>query len=285
MQQTPCTILFEDADILVIDKPAGVVSNAADSVREETVQSWMKSYLSEKPGAENWYSMIPDEFSDEYGSPQEVFESRNGLVHRLDKDTSGAMVLAKNPGALVALMHQFKVRETRKEYICLVHGLLPIAQDTIRMPIMRSVSNGSKFQVSTNGRPAETEYKVLSVYTLPSERIIPMLRLNELEKGSTDAKIQKDYQSYGTFSLVTCYPKTGRTHQIRVHFAFLQHPLVSDHVYTNKWRGRADLLWCPRQFLHASSISFQHPRTKEQLKIDAPLEADLARALDELELS
>jgi 23S rRNA pseudouridine1911/1915/1917 synthase len=282
MQLSPFPILFEDADILVIDKPAGIVVNASDSVREETVQSWMQRYLQDTLPADNWYQMIPEEFTQEYGSPQDIFTERTGVVHRLDRDTSGALVLAKNPGALVALMYQFKMRETRKEYACLVHGELPIVQDTIRMPIMRSMSNRSKFAVATNGKPAETEYKVIGVYQLPPEQLLEILRRNEFEKGRTDAQITKEYQSYGRFSLLTCYPKTGRTHQIRVHFAFLQHPLVGDQTYTNKWRGKADQLWCGRQFLHASSIQFQHPRTKEVLTIAAPLEQDLATALTQL---
>jgi 23S rRNA pseudouridine1911/1915/1917 synthase len=283
MTQIPFPILFEDEDILVVDKPSGVVVNSAESVQEETVQSWMKQYLEQNPSAGDWYSLIPDEFTEEYGSPQEIFASRNGIAHRLDKDTSGALILAKNPGALVGLMHQFKTRETHKEYTCLVHGKLPVAKDTIRMPIMRSTTNRSKFQVAASGRPSETEYEVIAMYKMPEEKIIKLLSQNGMGQGKTDSQLQKDYQSYGTFSLVRCYPKTGRTHQIRVHFAFLQHPLVADQVYTNKWRGRADLLWCSRQFLHASSITFQHPRSKEMLTVSAPLEQDLQQALEQLE--
>ncbi len=277
-------ILFEDEDVLVIDKPAGVVVNAAESVREETVQSWMRTYLAENPGSDDWYNLIPEEFTEEYGSPQEIFAERTGMVHRLDRDTSGALVLAKNPGALVALMYQFKVRETHKEYTCLVHGELPIAKDTIRMPIMRSTTSRSKFAVATSGKPAETEYEVLKVYELPQEKLLQLLRQHDFEKGRTDAQIYKEYQSYGRFTLLSCYPKTGRTHQIRVHFAFLQHPLVGDQIYTNKWRGKTDLLWCDRQFLHASSIQFQHPRTREVLTISAPLQDDLNAALSQLDL-
>lgn len=280
---TQFSILFEDSDILVINKPAGIVVNNANSVQEETIQSWMQERLRSLPVADDWYSLIPDEFTEEYGTPQAIFASRDGIVHRLDRDTSGALVLAKNPGSLIALMHQFKVRETKKEYTCLVHGVLPISKDTIRMPILRSMSSRGKFQVATSGRPAETEYSVVQEFELSAEKLLLLLHRANREKGSSDAKILKDYQSYGKFSLLTCYPKTGRTHQIRVHFSFLQHPLVADQIYTNKWRGAADQLWCPRQFLHASSISLQHPRTGEQLTVTAPLAADLEQALQYLQ--
>lgn len=277
------TILFEDEDLLVIDKPAGVVVNAAESVQMPTVQSWVAERLAAAPAAEDWYNLLPAEFTDEYGSPQEIFASRQGIVHRLDKDTSGALVLAKNPGSLIALMQQFKLRTTHKTYTCLVHGTMPVAKDTIRMPIMRSTSNRGKFQVAVGGRAAETEYEVLGEYQLPTDKVLELLTKHGLTKGKTVAQLQKDYQSYGSFSLVRCYPKTGRTHQIRVHFAFLQHPLVADQLYTNKWRGQADALWCERQFLHASGITFQHPRTHQEIHIEAPVTADLEAALDTLE--
>ncbi len=288
MSQSLFPIIYEDDDILVINKPAGVVVNEAESVHVETVQGWMKKYLKEQAAAgklttDDWYSMIPDDFTEEYGNPQEIFASRNGIVHRLDKDTSGVLVLAKNPGALVGLMHQFKVRETRKEYTCLVHGALSVKKDKIKMPMMRSMTNRSKFQVSASGKPAETEYEVVAQYSFPREKLVPLLRLHDLERGRTDAQLVREYESYGEFSLLHAFPKTGRTHQIRVHFAFLQHALVADQVYTNKWRGRADLLWCPRQFLHASSITFQHPRSKETITVEAPLDDELQAALNSLE--
>jgi 23S rRNA pseudouridine1911/1915/1917 synthase len=276
-------IIFEDEDILVIDKPAGIVVNEASNVPGETIQSWMSKRLYHEAQSGDWYSLLPKDFTEEYGSPEEIFKERNGIVHRLDKDTSGALVLAKNPGSLMNLMAQFKQRETHKEYICLVHGLFHSPEDTIRLPLLRSTSNKGKFQVSVGGRPAETAFKVLKTFAFSQDRLLQLIRQHDVEKGKTDAQVMKEYQTYHDFSLISCQPKTGRTHQIRVHFSYLQHPLVSDQVYTNKWRVKADVLWCPRQFLHASSITFKHPRTKEMLTLAAPLENDLEAVLKTLE--
>ena len=272
-------IIFEDEDVLVIDKPAGVVVNEASNVPGETIQSWMGKRLAGEPVSDDWYSLLPKNFTEEYGSPQQIFKERTGIAHRLDKDTSGALVLAKNPGSLMHLMDQFKQRETHKEYICLVHGVFHSPEDTIRLPLLRSTTNKGKFQVTVGGRPSETSYKVLKTFTFPQEKLLSLIRQSDMEKGKTDAQIEKEYQSYQEFSLISCQPKTGRTHQIRVHFSYLQHPLVADQVYTNKWRIQADLLWCPRQFLHASSITFKHPRTRETLTFSVPLEKDLEESL------
>lgn len=276
-------ILFEDEDLLVIDKPAGIVVNEAQHLKEPTVQSWMADYLSKEKRENDWYGLLPDDFTPEYGSPEEIFAARSGIVHRLDKDTSGALILAKNPGSMLHLMAQFKERQTHKEYTCLVHGKMHAESDTIRLPLLRSTTQRSKFQVAVAGRPAETQYRVVKNYALPSEKLLQLIRGAEFEKGKTDSQIFKEYQSYLDYSLISCQPKTGRTHQIRVHFSYLQHPLVSDQVYTNKWRAKTDVLWCPRQFLHASSITFQHPRTKNAQTITVPLENDLQEVLNFLE--
>ncbi|MBP7768681.1 RluA family pseudouridine synthase [Candidatus Woesebacteria bacterium] len=276
-------ILFEDEDILLIEKPPGLVVNTADSIKGETVQDWMRERVLAQPASDDWYRLLPDDFSEEYGSLVDIFLERAGMVHRLDKDTSGVLLLAKNPGSLVNLLAQFQQRTTQKEYTCLTHGVFAGTSDVIRLPIIRSMKERSKFQVAATGRPAETAYTVQKTYALGAERLLSLLRVAGLEKGQTDAQVLKTYQSYLQFSLVRCQPKTGRTHQIRVHFAFLQHPLVGDHTYANKWRAKADQLWCPRQFLHASSLTFTHPRTKERMTVESPLSADLTAALAFLE--
>lgn len=276
-------IIFEDDDIIVVNKPANCVVNAAESVREETVQSWMKEYLEKYPSPNLGYSALPDDFTEEYGSADEIFLQRTGIAHRLDRDTSGVLILGKNPGAMINLMAQFKRRETEKEYLCLVHGYLPAKKDIIKMPIMRSTTQRHKFQVMVGGKPAETHYQVEKTYQLPQETLQQFLKFPELRQGKTDAQLMKDYQSYGEFSLIRCQPKTGRTHQIRVHFAFLQHPLVGDEVYTNKWRSKTDKIWCSRQFLHAASLTFVHPQTHKRMTIEAPLPDDLQQSLQFLE--
>jgi 23S rRNA pseudouridine1911/1915/1917 synthase len=252
-------VIFEDRDILVVNKPAGLIVNRAKTVKGETLQGWFFGRQEDRKTErlEDWGKLLPEDFDNQYGEPEEIFEQRNGLVHRLDKYTSGVMVLAKNPGSLVNLLSQFKKREVKKRYICLVHGELSVESGEVNVPIARSKNNNKKFAVVLNGRSAITEYKVLQFY-------------------------QKQGYQQG-FSLVECLPKTGRTHQIRVHMTHLQHPLVGDKKYLGKKRARLDEQWCPRQFLHASFLEFTHPRTKKRVSFEAELSEDLKKALSLLE--
>lgn len=266
-------IIFEDQDIVIISKPAGVVVNDATSVRGETLQSWFRAYLQNDGGEKqvDWQTLVPENFSDEYGSPEVIFDERQGMVHRLDKETSGVMVFAKNPGALVHLLAQFREREVSKQYVCLVHGKVQPDRDVIRAPLGRATGKDrKKFQVRPDGRPAETEYEVLNYWS----------HFNEVTASKVVSQEIVSHPTYQQgFTLVKATPHTGRTHQIRVHFAHLGHPLVGDATYTGKRRAKADNAWCKRHFLHAATLTIMHPRTGKELQFQAPLDKDLQNVL------
>lgn len=271
------TIVYEDADILAINKPAGVVVNRSKTIRGETLQDWLeqniveiKDIVREGKYPDNWMSQIPDEFSEEYGSPQEIFLQRSGIAHRLDKETSGVLLVAKHPGSLLSLLAQFKKREIQKQYLCLVHGKFALSNGEVSVPIGRRSGNRKLFGVVAEGRPAETEYEVLDFFA--------NFDLERLSRETGEKK--KRFSLYNGFSLVKCYPKTGRTHQIRVHMAHLSHPIVGDSSYVGKKRSRLDALWCKRHFLHAQTIEFTHPRTKKQMILTADISSDLQLVLE-----
>jgi 23S rRNA pseudouridine1911/1915/1917 synthase len=281
-------ILFEDDDLVVINKPAGVVVNRAASAPVVTVQDWMddryqlqvKAESGEMQQDRSWWSLLPESFDPSYGEPEQVFMSRTGMVHRLDKDTSGVLILGKNPGSMLQLMSQFQERSTEKVYRCLVHGKFSQDADEIRFPIARSEFNRQRFTVTADGRPAVTEFTVLDRYEFNQEKLITTI---EAAAGEKQAKEwQQKLRVYEGFSLVECKPKTGRTHQIRVHMSYLQHPLVGDKLYVGKKRIKLDELWCSRQFLHAYSLTLKHPRTNEMMTFTAPLPEDLTETLSYL---
>lgn len=281
MHSMDIPILFQDQDLVIFQKPAGVVVNEAVSAPGETVQGWFAEHFLhwqsgvememdegvDSVGDQSWHELVPADFSAEYGSPEEIFAERKGMVHRIDKDTSGVLVFAKNPGALVNLLAQFRTKQVQKEYVCLVHGKVQPERDVIRAPLGRATGKDRRrFQVRSDGRPAETTYEVLSHW--------PTLNSANLPK---ELVTFPSYQQ--GFSLVKASPKTGRTHQIRVHFAHMGYPLVGDSLYAGKKRIKADAQWCPRHFLHASDISLLHPRTGQVLHVSAPLPDDLQQVL------
>jgi len=225
-------IVFEDGDLLVVEKPAGVVVNKALTVREETVQDWAK----DKFPISNFQFPISSDFV-----------RRAGIVHRLDKETSGLLVIAKNAKAFANLQAQFKTRKTRKKYLALVHGEVKPQEGKIELPIARNPFNREKFGVFPGGRKAVTEYKVIS--QLPN------------------------------FSFLEVFPKTGRTHQIRVHLKAIGHPIVADETYAGRKTNRADRKWCPRMFLHASFLGLFHPRTRKWMEFTSESPPDLKKAL------
>jgi len=225
-------IVFEDGDLLVVEKPAGVVVNKALTVGEETVQDWAK----DKFPISNFQFPISSDFV-----------RRAGIVHRLDKETSGLLVIAKNAKAFANLQAQFKTRKTRKKYLALVHGEVKPQEGKIELPIARNPFNREKFGVFPGGRKAFTEYKVIS--QLPN------------------------------FSFLEVFPKTGRTHQIRVHLKAIGHPIVADETYAGRKTNRADRKWCPRMFLHASFLGLFHPRTRKWMEFTSESPPDLKKAL------
>lgn len=200
-------VIFEDNEILVIDKPPGLVVDQA--------QTWVGDKL---------------------------------VVHRLDKDTSGLLLMAKTPAALEKLQLQFKSREVTKKYLALVHGGVETLGGVINAPIRRSPFNRTHFGVFPGGREAITNYKI--------------------------------YNNYDGYTLLELTPKTGRTHQIRVHLKYINHPIVSDPVYGGRKNVQVDLKFCPRLFLHATYLKFKHPKTGVVLEFTSPLPSDLAKVLE-----
>lgn len=232
-------VIYEDDCVVVIEKPSGIVSNRAETVKEKTLQDWME----EKYG-------IREKKYEGDGEVVEYFKDRDGLVHRLDRETSGVMVFAKNPECFTELLRQFKEREVSKEYMALTHGLWKVKEGEVSLPVGRMRADRKKFGVREDGRPSVSRYQVVGEY-----------RSWEFPK-------EVDDRGYGGFSLVEFEPKTGRTHQIRVHARHLGHPLVGDGAYAGRKRSREDRKWAKRLMLHAKSLQFRHPKSGEMMKFE-----------------
>lgn len=227
-------VLFENSSLLVLDKPSGwVVNEAKTTGKNPVVQTWLK---------ENFQFPISN-----------IKEYRNGIVHRLDKETSGVLVVAKTKKAFEDLQRQFKERKVIKTYAALVHGRVEPTDGEIDAPVGRLPWNRERFGVLPGGRTAFTKYKVNNYY-------------------------KKDDEEY---SLLEALPRTGRTHQIRIHLKHINHPIVSDEFYAGRKRARADREWCPRLFLHASALTISHSGEKHDIK--SKLSSDLSNALKLLE--
>ena len=225
------TIIFEDESILVLNKPSGWITNDASTTTTQPVlQTWLRENLK--------YPLIGDR------------ERRDGIVHRLDKETSGLLIIAKTISAFENLQSQFKERKVKKTYIALTHGEIELKEGEIVASVGRLPWRRERFGVLPGGREAITKYKVISYHSLITDH------------GSL-------------FTLVELYPKTGRTHQIRIHLKFIGHPIVGDYFYAGRKTAREDRLWCPRLFLHASKISFFHPETGKELTFESELPKDL----------
>jgi 23S rRNA pseudouridine1911/1915/1917 synthase len=234
----PLEILYEDAHILAINKPPGLVVHPAPGHRSGTLVNGLMYHC-------------PD--LGPIGS-----EIRPGIVHRLDKDTSGTLVVAKNAAALEHLAAQFKSRSVRKDYLALVYGEMTADSGTIRMPIGRHPVDRKRMSTrSRRGREAETGWRVA--------------------------------RRLGGFTLLELRLKTGRTHQIRVHCAAIHRPIVGDAVYgrSKPPSGAADLqallAGVGRQMLHAWRLDIDHPRTGERLRFESPLPEDMEHLIAELE--
>ena len=257
-------ILYEDDSLMVINKPAGVVVNRVETERGETVEEWAEKRI---PNTEY---RIPNKKSNlspnsEFSIQNSVFIARSGIVHRLDKETSGCLIIAKTEEAFADLQRQFKERKVKKEYLALVHGLVEPKQGTIKVPISRSHHTHDKFTVAVGGRISETEYKVSQVFKGP-------------------ALLRQQGRALSEYSLLRVSPKTGRTHQIRVHFKYFGHPLVSDEKYGGK-KAPQDRKWCPRIFLHALKIEFYHPVKHTKVSVESDLPTDLEVVLNNLKPS
>src|SRR5262245_16663400 len=223
-QRMPLKIAFEDADLIVIDKPAGLVVHPGAGQPDRTL---MNALLAHAPALA--------------GVP------RAGIVHRLDKDTSGLLVVAKTVQAQASLVQQLASRSMRRVYLAVVQGDPP-ASGVIDAPLGRDARSRVRMAVSHRGKPARTAYRVL--------------------------------ERFGSAALVECRLETGRTHQIRVHFQHLRHPLVGDTVYR---RGTRHGLSFPRQALHAAELSLVHPSTGKTMTWQAAPPKDFQRLLEQLE--
>ena len=233
-QDLPLTVLFEDEDLVVIDKPAGLVVHPAAGHTDQTLVNALLFRVKDLSGIGG--------------------EIRPGIVHRLDKDTSGVMVIAKNDEAHRALTAAWNTDAVRKEYLALVYGTPSALRGTVDAPIARDPRDRKRMAVVASGRRAITDYEVVE-------------RLRHS-------------------SLVRCSLRTGRTHQIRVHMKHLGHPIIGDPVYSGpQWKGIPDkkvakaIAAFQRQALHAERITIVHPRTGERVTFVATLPADFAELL------
>ena len=251
-------IVFEDNEILVIEKPAGLVVNRSETIKEETLQDQLSTYFN---------------LGDDLGIGDRV-----GIVHRLDRETSGLLLVAKNPKAFENLQDQFRERKVEKEYVCLAHGEINQDSGVIEGDVGR-IGKFGRFGIVEGGRESRTEYKVIKKYEF-TKRLFDEL----LPKVQTKSRINYLIKQAKKYTLLNLFPKTGRTHQIRVHIKSIGHPVVSDLIYTPKKLLKFDFLWCPRLFLHASKIKFTHPKSKKAVEFKSDLPGDLKDALSYLTL-
>lgn len=224
-------ILYEDDHLLVINKPAGMVVNRSESCQQLTVQDWM-------------IEKYPHIFAN-LSSDSELFR-RFGLAHRLDKDTSGVLLLAKSEDVLIKLLISFKKHLFKKEYQAFAWGVLPQPELRVDAPIGRNPRFRRKQAVVSDGKISLTDISLIQSYP-------------NFKDTGFDA------------CLVKVFPKTGRTHQIRVHLAALGCPIVGDILYSGKRRTRLAAKFTPKMLLHAAALSFTHPVSNELLQIKAPL--------------
>ena len=226
-QEIPLDIIYEDKDIIVVNKPKGMVVHPGNGNPDGTLVNAIMA-------------ICKDSLSGIGG------EIRPGIVHRLDKDTSGIIIVAKNDKAHINLSEQIKDHKVKKTYIALVKGIVKENTATINMPIGRSEKDRIKMAVTKKGKEAITHFKVL--------------------------------KRYDKYTLLQVNIETGRTHQIRVHLSQIGYPIVGDEVYSkgkNEWNIKG-------QCLHAKSLEFVHPTTGEKMYLEAPLPEYFEKILEEL---
>jgi len=214
-------IVYEDEHLLVIDKPAGLVVHPAPGHSRHTLVNALLAHCPELARAPK--------------------RDRPGIVHRLDKDTSGLMVVAKSTEVQERLIHQFSSRTVKKTYLALVDGIVTERQGVIEGPIGRDPDDRKLMAIVEGGREARTRFRVV--------------------------------EYHGTHTLLEAMPETGRTHQIRVHLAAIGHPVCGDRMYGRKSSQLR------RQFLHAARLAFVHPVTGKSMEYSSPLPAELIQVL------
>lgn len=224
-ENIPLDIVYEDKDVVVVNKPQGLVVHPSAGHQTGTLVNALMYQVKDLSGINGTI--------------------RPGIVHRIDKDTSGLLMVAKNDFAHEKLATQLKDRTSLREYIALVHGVIPHDKGTIDAPLGRSKADRKKQDIIQDGRPAVTHFRVL--------------------------------ERFKDFTLVSLKLETGRTHQIRVHMKYIGYPLAGDPIY-----GPRKTLAGNGQFLHAKVLGFKHPRTGEFLTFEAPLPALFEETLAEL---
>lgn len=231
-------IIFEDDSLFVVDKPAGWITNEADTTTTQPVlQSWIRENFE--------YPLKGNK------------EMRDGIVHRLDKETSGLIIVAKTKEAFEKLQAEFKSREVKKTYIALLHGKVEPAEGEIQALVGRLPWRRDRFGVIAGGRESQTLYKVLNFYS----------------------------GNNGGHTLIEFHPQTGRTHQIRIHAKHIGHAIVADEFYAGRKTARNDRKWCPHLFLHAASIKFIHPIVGKEVEFKSELPKELSDVIETLSRS
>ena len=228
-QNIPIEVLYEDKDIIVVNKPKGMVVHPGNGNQDGTLVNAIMNLC------ENSLSGIGGEI-------------RPGIIHRLDKDTSGVLIIAKNDMAHINISNQIKNRETKKIYIALVRGIIKEDEATINMPIGRSKKDRKKMSVTKEGKEAISHFKVL-----------------------------KRFKNY---TLLEIKIDTGRTHQIRVHMSEIGHPIIGDYIYSIG-KNEFNVIG---QMLHSKTIEFKHPRTGERMKIEAPIPNYFKEIIEQLSI-
>lgn len=228
-QKMDLDVIFEDNDIIIVNKEKGIVVHPGNGNPDGTLANAI-------------LERCKDSLSGIGGT------IRPGIVHRIDKDTSGLIIIAKNDNAHLNISKQIQERKVSKTYIALVRGIIKENEATINMPIGRSTKDRKKMAVTKNGKEAITHFKVL--------------------------------KRYEGFTLLEVKIETGRTHQIRVHMAEIGYPIVGDEVYSN---GK-NPFGVKGQMLHAAKLEFKHPTTNKDIKVEAPLPQYYQQILNELEL-
>lgn len=225
--------IFEDEHILVLNKPSRMVVNVSNTATKDTLQQFLEKKLSVELAK-------ADKGSE--------FYKRSGLVHRLDKETSGVILSAKDEDTFKTLQAQFKSRGVQKEYVALVLGQIEQEKIEINAPIARNPNKKTSFAVVSEGKSATTRVEKIKDLSIDSMQM----------------------------TLIKAFPKTGRTHQIRVHLAAMNHPIVGDDLYAGRKRSVITRSRFGRLMLHAHKITFKHPNSGETVTFEATLPSELA---------
>lgn len=241
MEKTDIKVIFEDGDILVLDKPYGLIVNRSNTAKSGTLQDWIDTKLGfNSTSLDTEKDDAPDENSEEY---RDDFIGRSGIVHRLDKDTSGILVIAKNELSFNNLLSQFKERKSVKEYTAVLCGKIDDDIVEINAPIRRNPKIPLKFAVVEGGKEAFTRFEKIKV-------------------------IEKDREPY---SILKILPKTGRTHQIRVHSSAMGHPVAGDSIYCSNVLLEKSLKAFGRMMLHSSKLGLYHPKSGNYMEFTSQL--------------